>query len=227
MEPDVHELTAAYALDALDEGEEREYEEHLRRCARCRTELADLSEAAAALAYGIETPPPPPALRSRILEQARRERPNVVPLRSRRRTAVLAGVAAAAAVAALAVGLWANSLSNSLDAEREANRILADPTARTLPLSGGAGRVVVTERGDAALVVSRLAAAPAGKTYEVWVARATGGQPRPAGLFDAEEGRDLVLLEETVPPGARVMITLERDGGVDAPTSAPLTTART
>ena len=33
MEADtIHELTAAYALDALDEREEREYEAHLARC---------------------------------------------------------------------------------------------------------------------------------------------------------------------------------------------------
>ena len=50
METDaIHELTAAYALDALDEADEREYEDHLARCPRCREDLASLGEAAAAL----------------------------------------------------------------------------------------------------------------------------------------------------------------------------------
>src|SRR5207253_6326006 len=40
----LHDLTAAYALDALDEPERREYEAHLARCEQCRDELASLSE---------------------------------------------------------------------------------------------------------------------------------------------------------------------------------------
>ena len=40
MEQDtVHELTAAYALDALTDEEASEYEEHLRHCALCREDL--------------------------------------------------------------------------------------------------------------------------------------------------------------------------------------------
>src|SRR3954447_6343077 len=94
----LHDLTAAYALDALDAEDAREYEAHLARCERCRGELASLSEAAEALAYGSEAPATPPQLRARILQQAQRERENVVPLRPR----WLAPVAAAAAVAACA-----------------------------------------------------------------------------------------------------------------------------
>ena len=46
MEADtLHDLTAAYALDALDPEDAREYEAHLARCERCRGELASLSEA--------------------------------------------------------------------------------------------------------------------------------------------------------------------------------------
>jgi anti-sigma factor RsiW len=40
MEADLHDLTAAYALDALDPDEAREYEAHLARCERCRAERA-------------------------------------------------------------------------------------------------------------------------------------------------------------------------------------------
>ena len=116
MEADaIHELTAAYALDALDEQDEREYEEHLARCPSCREELASLTEAATGLAYGVESPPPPPALRDRILEQARSERPNVVPLRRPAWRSWPIAVAAAAACAAIGLGIWAATLSRSLD----------------------------------------------------------------------------------------------------------------
>ena len=92
----LHDLTAAYALDALDAHDARAYEAHLAHCDRCRDELASLSEAAGALAYATEAPAPPRELRVRILQQARRERPNVLPLRPR----WVVPVASAAAVAA-------------------------------------------------------------------------------------------------------------------------------
>ena len=81
----LHDLTPAYALDALDPEDARAYEAHLARCERCRDELAALTEAAGALALATEAPPPPPDLRARILQEAQRERPNVVPMRPRRR----------------------------------------------------------------------------------------------------------------------------------------------
>jgi len=40
METGIHELTAAYALDAFDPGERSAYEAHLAGCERCRKELA-------------------------------------------------------------------------------------------------------------------------------------------------------------------------------------------
>src|SRR2546427_271332 len=73
----MHDLTAAYSLDALDYDEAREYEGHLATCDRCREELVYLSTAAGALAFAVESPAPPEALRSRILERARAERPHV------------------------------------------------------------------------------------------------------------------------------------------------------
>jgi anti-sigma factor RsiW len=123
MEADaLHDLTAAYALDALDPEDARRYEAHLAHCERCHDELAELSETASALAYATEASAPPPELRARILEQARAERPNVVPLRQRWLRPVIA-VAAVAACAAIGLGLWAVSLSGKLD-RREAE--LAD-----------------------------------------------------------------------------------------------------
>jgi anti-sigma factor RsiW len=221
---EIHELTAAYALDALDPAEEREYEEHLPGCPTCREELAALQEAASALAYGTDAPPPPPGLRARILEQARAERENVVPLRPRR--FFLASTAAAAVAAAVAIGLaiWALSLSSSLDEKTQALEILGNPKARSVSLSGVDGRVVVTPSGEAALVAD-LGAAPSGKAYEIWVIR--GSEPQPAGLFDGKDDIEVVRLERTVPAGATVALTVEDDEGVDAPTTDPIGAAKT
>ena len=129
----IHDLTAAYALDALDSDEAREYEAHLAHCERCRSELASLSVTATSLAYATESPAPPAELRERILVQARSERANVVPLRPRW-VGPVAAVAAVAACAAVALGIWAASLSSKLDASKEkvaaqtrVAAILADP----------------------------------------------------------------------------------------------------
>ena len=217
----LHELTAAYALDALDERDAAEYEAHLARCERCREELTDLREAASALAYAVEAPEPPAGLRDRILAEAVAERPNVVPLRPRWRS-LPGALAAAAAAAAIVFGVWSASLYRSLESEREANEqfsqaaaILADPTARRVPLSGDYGTLVVRDTGQAALVMRRLPEAPSGKTYEAWVIE--GGKPRPAGLFEGGSGPQAVVLDEPVPEGAQVAATIEDAGGVDAP----------
>jgi anti-sigma-K factor RskA len=224
----VHELTAAYALDALDEDERRAFEEHLSGCARCRDEVAELSQTAALLAHGAPPATPPPALRERILTEARRDGgATVIPFRRRPRVVLGAAgaVTAAAAAIAIAFGVHSASLSDDLDETRRALAVLSDPAARTTPLRGADGRLVVDSEGSAALVVRGLRAAPEGKTYELWVIR--DGAPKRAGLFEGDDQRDLVLLDERVDKGATVAATLERDGGVDAPTTRILFSAAT
>jgi anti-sigma factor RsiW len=218
---DVHELTAGYALDALDPAERATFEEHLASCERCRAELQGFWQVSGALAHAAGGPMPPASLRGRILEQARSERSNVVPLRrSRLVVPALSSVAAVAAVAAIALGLWATSLSRDLDGAEGELAVLVDPSARTYESANGEADLVVTRRGDAALVVRTLAPAPAGKDYEIWVFE--NGVPQRAGLF---ERPGVALLERRVEPGQMVAVTLEADGGVDAPTGAALLTA--
>jgi anti-sigma-K factor RskA len=211
----VHDLTAAYALDALEPDEARGYEEHLAGCERCREELASLQGAAGALAYAVPPARPPEELRGRILAAARAERPNVVPLRPRawsRPLAVVVAVAAIAAIVGLAV--WNVSLHNRLDRTREA--------LRGVPLTGATGSVVVSN-GRGALVVSQLAPAPAGKTYQAWVIK--GGRASSAGTF-AGGGRTIVFrLTRPLPAGAVVAVTLEPSGGVEQPTQKPIITS--
>jgi anti-sigma-K factor RskA len=226
----IHDLTAAYALDALDSEEAREYEAHLAHCNRCRSELASLSETATALAYATEASAPPPELRSRILQQARSERSNVVPLRPRWAMPV-AAVAAVAACAAIGLGIWAASLSSKLERRNDAfaqqervAAILAEPASRRIAIEDGRGTLVVTPMGEGVLVLSRLEPAPAGRTYEAWVAK--GGSPEPAGTFDGGNTVVLKRLERLVPDGAAVLVTEEKDGGVDAPTTNPFLTVQ-
>lgn len=229
----IHQLTAAYALDALDERDVEAYEAHLRDCERCRTDLRELQEAASLLAHGAPPAPLPTGLRERIVERAREERANVIPLRPRSRnrwTPVLAAATAVAAGAAIALGIWAASLHSDLDSTRSARArdaqalaVLSSPQATRIPLTGASGALTVVPSGDAVLAVSRLRAAPSGKTYEAWVIEGT--TPKRAGLFEGG-GDDVVRLTRPVSRGATVAVTVERKGGVDAPTQTPILSAK-
>jgi anti-sigma-K factor RskA len=194
---DAHELTAAYALDALAPDEAETYELHLSQCEDCREELAELNETASALAFATVAPAPPAQLRAAILEAAAAERTNVIPLLQRRWVARGLAVAAAAA-ACIAVGL-AVALTRST------------PTREI---------ALVLNNGKATLRVHGLKAAASGKTYEAWVIT-KGSPPRPAGLFSGG-ATTMVHLRGTVPQHAFVAVTVERAGGVSAPTTTPI-----
>jgi anti-sigma factor RsiW len=230
MEVGIHELTAGYALDALDDDERHAYEAHLATCERCQQELESFWETTEALAVASTGPSPSPALRERILTDARSEpRSNVVPLepRDRRTVPVLAAVAAVAAVVAIGIGLWASSLASdledtrsALERERAAAAIVADPGSRTVDLASGAGRLVVGPDGQAALVLTDLEPAPSGRTYQAWIIE--GDNPIPAGVFPGSDRLDVVLVDGDVAEGEIVAVTIEPAGGVDAPSSAPV-----
>jgi anti-sigma-K factor RskA len=219
MEHDAfNELTAAYALDALDADEVSAYEEHLAGCAICQDNLAAMSDTMVQLAFAAPPVDPPAHLRERILDAARAERENVVPLRSRSgwaggRTALVAAVAVAACLV-IGLGVWNVSLSNQLDDARE---------LQTVALEGASGSVVVGGGNRGVLVVSNLAEAPAGKTYEAWVI--DDGTPVPAGTFGGG-GTVAVSLEHPVSSGSVVAVTIEPEAGSEQPTTEPIITSQ-
>jgi anti-sigma-K factor RskA len=195
---DLHDLTAAYALDALDPNEAEAYERHLGQCEECREQLAELNGTATALAFGTVAAAPPERLRASILEAAAAERANVVPL-LRRRWVTRGLAVAAAAAACIVVGLVV-SLSQSSQKQVF---------------------TVFVRNGHATLHASGLGSAPSGKTYEAWVIPANGAAPRPAGLFHGG-GRTTVHLIATVPQHAVVAVTVEPAGGSTKPTTKPI-----
>jgi anti-sigma-K factor RskA len=206
---EIHDLAAAYALDALDPEDRWTYERHLDTCERCREEVAALRESASELAYAAEGPEPPAELRERILAAARAEprTATVVPLRRAWLFPATAVAAVAAACAALGLGLWASSLREQADG------------SRVIALEGAAGRLIVSD--DRATLVVCLEKPPATKTYEAWVLK-QGELPHPAGLFRG--GCTSLRLEEPVERGNVVAVTLEEAGGADQPTSDILVT---
>lgn len=138
----------------------------------------------------------------------------------------LASLAIATGLVALGLGGWAivagagEDTPGGIESAQldEALAILAAPGAQRVPLHGSLGRIVLVAApdGGAVLALDGLGVAPAGRDYEAWVVAPGSATPAPAGSFDGS--RRLVLLTRRAPPGARVAVTLEADGGVGRPT---------
>jgi anti-sigma-K factor RskA len=105
-------------------------------------------------------------------------------------------------------------------------QIYLDPASRRMPLADASGTLAVDPTGQGALVVRHLPAAPAGKTYEAWVIP-RGSKPIRAGVFAGGDPMTMLPLDASVPKGAVVAATVERTGGVEAPTGQPVFTAQT
>src|SRR5688572_3718466 len=226
---EIHDLSAAYALDALGPEELAEFEEHLAHCPECREHVAAFQETVSELAYDVDAPAPSPALRNRVLADARREQPKVVAM-PRRRWAFPVAAAAAFAAGCVALGLafWASDLANQLDDQQTQNHrldelvvALTDPNAERIPLEGADGILVVDdESSEGWVLVNGLDEAPTGKTYEAWVIE--GEEAVAAGLFSGGDGRTVVPLSVPVPEGAIVAVTVEQAGGVEQSTQDPI-----
>jgi hypothetical protein len=137
----------------------------------------------------------------------------------------LASLAVATGLVALGLGGWAivagaDDESVGLDGAQldRALSLLAAPGTERIPLAGSVGRVVLVAGRDGAAVLSLtgLGSAPQGYDYEAWVVPPGSATPVPAGTFDGSER--LVLLSRPAPPGSRVAVTLEANGGADRPT---------
>ena len=128
---EVRELLPLLALDTLDVDERDVVEDHLASCPACLDELAGYSETAAALALALPQADPPPALKGRVLAEARRARvlpggarfgriPEPVSRASRAshwRVSLSSLVAAVALLLAVGSLAWAMSLRAELDAQ--------------------------------------------------------------------------------------------------------------
>ena len=159
-----------------------------------------------------------------------REVPVATPPRRRTglRLVLASATAAALGVGAAALGAWlvwpedeGNDAPAVQPGAAAAIELISQPGARRVPVGGsnGAMVLVVAPNGQAVLIVSGLPRAPAGKEYQAWVVE--GPKPKSAGLFRGGEARIVIPLGRKVPRGAVVAVTLERAGGVPAPTQKP------
>jgi anti-sigma-K factor RskA len=203
---------ASYALDALESEERRAFEAHLADCRDCQTEVAAYREVATALAHAAPAAPgPSPALRERILREARQVRPIAtvardvaVPIASVRGRGRMGPwlVAAVSLAASIVVAFVARG-------EREQNQRLASELASTRETLARDDSTLSAFLGPEVHVVSLTAPSeqkprlrvfwnhtrhtfivtalglqspPEGKTYQLWAMR-KGQAPISMGTF--------------------------------------------
>lgn len=214
----VHDLAAAYALDALDELERARFERHLDGCSACTREVRDFAETAAWLGAAAAVQPPP-GLHDRVLDAIGRTR-QLSPRHSpgRRLVTLRRAAVGAVAAAALAAGITAVVVprSSPVTPDEEVASVLAAPDTEQVALEAsdtGRGTWLSSAAEDAGvLVVSDLPAAPQGWTYQVWLSR--GGEMQSAGLLPA----DGILAIDGAASDAVIALTLEHEGGAPEPT---------
>ena len=239
MNESLHALSGAYVVDALDGDEREAFEQHLPGCRDCQAEVSSLREAAVLLADDAVMTPPE-SLRRSVLAGISTIRPlppevtappqeeaptaTVVPLR-RHRVRLAAMAVAAAVVAIIAVGAtwhpWTDRGTSSVSA---VDQVLAAADAQKVSIDfkdGSSASVFRSpSKGRAVILTDGMAAPPPGKVYELWL-QDSAGTMVPAGLMPRSPNAK-VLLRGDAAKATAVGITVEPDGGSQAPTSDPI-----
>jgi anti-sigma-K factor RskA len=233
---DVHQLAAAYALDAVDERERAEFEAHYPTCPVCRPEVAGFRETLSHLA-AASAATPPASLKAEVMAEISTTR-QLSPLLPQtvadlaafrqRRQRMLRIVTLAAALILIAAGAFVvgrQSRGATGYAETAAAVISRDDTRVVDLLGSGTGSFKVAWSPSSAQVVvigNGLAEPEPGKAYELWQIDNAG--PHAMGLLDrANNGRVRRVLTVDGSP-SEWAITVEPQGGVDAPTGAVIFT---
>jgi len=199
---------APYLLGALEPDEARAFIDHMERCTICRDEVAALAPVLDALPASVPSQRVPRALRRRVLRAARAEpkpspRPRTNRFRALRRSAPAGWLALAASMAAAAVVV-------QIATPRPHERVIGHAQLRVV---GGHAR------RERELVVARLPALPADRTYEVWLQSGTRPPVRSALFAVTPRGTADVAVPADLHGVTRLLVTVEPRGGSLHPTT--------
>ncbi len=228
---DIHQLAAAYALDAVDERERAEFEAHYPTCPVCRPEVAGFRETLSQVAASVASAPPT-SLKASVMEEIGTTRQlspllpdsvvNLATHRQRRQTMQRA-VTVAAALLLIATGAFiVGRRSTGDDYAKAAASVIGRPDTRITTLDGtGSGSFRVAWSPSAGRIVvmgDGLAEPGPGKAYELWLVDDSGAHA--VRLLDKakdQQVRRVVPIEGSPKQWA---ITVEPEGGVDKATGA-------
>lgn len=237
MDPRHYEdLIAAYALGALPEDERRKVEEYLSEHPELQSEADELRSAADLLAFAPEEQEPPPELRQAIIGAVE---PDAGTPEPESRTSVAGWgrwlsfprLAFAASALVVIAGLLAWNVTLQGEVQELQGRMESRPEApQTYEVSGtgiaraASGEVMELGNGRTVLMVEELPETPRNKTYQIW--RIEDGTPKPDSVFEPAEGMTAASLEKPLDGADVVAVTVEPDGGSEAPTSDPILTSK-
>jgi len=229
------ELAVPYALGAVGPEERAGFEAHLAECAACRSDVQSYREVVGLLALAAPAAAPAPALRDRVLAEARRVRsigrPPAWPWLAAAASLVLALAAGYGYWSARADGIALRSVLDStrarLDSANQLVTAILDSTVGTADLAATGkppSMRLFWNRARNVVVVAAfdLPPAPAGRTYQLWAIK-KGQAPVSLGTFNtAPGGRAVVTLR--MPGGFKPdlsAVTEEPAGGSPQPTQQP------
>lgn len=247
VDPEIHLLTGARALDALEPLEAHAFDEHLNTCPTCSEEYAGL-QATAAMLGAAEALVPPAQLRGRILDLASRTpqlRPVVLdedgeaprwtsgPVRhrtgaakrswTRRPTAWLAAAAAVVVIGGGVALTVSQTGGNSSPTAQLQQCVANDAAAKVLTPSVGSGGTVRQSDSCHGVVVQlpNLPPAAAGRAYQMWLVN--GGKATSVGLVTVPAGGGSPSMVSSVISSSddTFAVTREPAGGSSAPTTDP------
>jgi anti-sigma-K factor RskA len=227
---DIHQLAAAYALDAVDERERAEFEAHYPTCAVCRPEVSGFRETLSQVAASVAVDPPA-SLKANVMAEIGNTRQlspllpdSVVDLathrRSRQRMARVLSVAAALILIALGAFVVGRNTGDGGGYAAQAAHVFEQPDARTTTLGGvgtGTFKVVWSARDGKAVVVGDGLVDPGpGKAYELWLVDDQGAHA--VRLLDKAAGQRVRRVVSVDGSPTQWAITVEPEAGVDKAT---------
>ncbi len=229
-------LTGAYALDAVDDVERAQVERLLRQSPEAAAEVASFHETAARLGAATATTPPA-SLRNAVLAEigtTRQVPPVTEPAPARRpaegasRSAVRWLSVAAACLLAVSIGLgaWALDLRGEVEQNRTVaeaiSSALADPDRAMMATEFAGGTAMLVVAQDRVVVVGNgVESPPAGHEYQLWMLD-ENDVPRPSVTLAATGDGGYFAETSGYRAGERMAVTIEPEGGSQAPTTDPV-----
>ncbi|MEO7371596.1 MAG: anti-sigma factor [Ilumatobacteraceae bacterium] len=223
---DIHQLAAAYALDAVDERERADFESHYPTCAVCRPEVVGFRDTLSHVAASVAVAPPA-SLKASVMAEIGNTRQlspllpdSVVDLAThrKRQQRMVRVLSVAAALILISIGAFVVGKQAGGDTGYDvaAAALFARPDTRTTTLVGpgtGSFRIAWSPSGREIVVLGDGLAKPAaGKAYELWLVDAKGAHA--VRLLDKADGQKVRRVIKIDGDPKQWVITVEPEAGV-------------